>query len=138
MKPLLLSFQKKKLLNISSSRKIYLLSNQNTSYSNGDFISFLINKTLVARGLVAKNTKDVSAIKIVKIYSNNLFKSLKKNIHIQIIKGDDSYYKESRKKKRKSLEIKIEGEDDLFDETNILSEDINNFDGKNKNNIIKK
>ena len=39
---------------ISPSKKIFILTNQNRSFSKGDFISLLLNKKLVCRALVAK------------------------------------------------------------------------------------
>ncbi len=57
-----------KIKNISPSKKIFILTNENQSFSKGDFISLLLANKLVCRALVAKTTEDkLSGIKIVKI-----------------------------------------------------------------------
>jgi hypothetical protein len=111
---------------ISPSKKIFVISNENQSFSRGDFISILINNQLVCRALVAKTTESqLSGIKIVKIYNNNLWGQLANNKDVLVLKGDDSYYtnqktnvaSNSEANKTKELEEKINSEEDLFNTT---------------------
>lgn len=117
---------------ISPSKKIFIITNENQSFSRGDFISILINNQLVCRALVAKTTdSQISGIKIVKIYNNNLWGQLSTNKEVLVLKGDDSYYTNqktnvatnSEAKKTKELEEKINSEEDLFNTTVADNED---------------
>jgi len=117
---------------ISPSKKIFIITNDNQSFSRGDFVSLLINNQLVCRALVAKTTdSQLSGIKIVKIYNNNLWSQLASNKDVLVLKGDDSYYttqknvasNDSEAKKTKDLEEKINSEEDLFNTTVSDSED---------------
>jgi hypothetical protein len=117
---------------ISPSKKIFIISNENQSFSRGDFISILINNQLVCRALVAKTAESqLSGIKIVKIYNNNLWGQLANNKEVLVLKGDDSYYtnqktsvaSNSEAKKTKDLEEKINSEEDLFNTTVADGED---------------
>ena len=109
---------------ISPNRKIFIISNENQSFNQGDFISLLIQGKLVSRALVAKNKDSIAGIKIVKIYNVDMWKRMKKGREIQIIRGDDSYYQKREKRKKKG-EVEGDGiaQEDLFDKT-IISVDV--------------
>lgn len=114
-----------KILKISNSKKIFILSNENNSFNQGDFISFVLEDNLVARALVAKDKGNLSGIKIVKIYSLPLWKLLRKNMQIEIIRGDDSYFTNLKKRKEKDSEdllkddVTVGASDDLYDATSF-------------------
>jgi hypothetical protein len=112
---------------ISASQKIFIITNENQSIGNGDFISLLLQNQLVCRALVAKNTDTkLSGIKIVKIYSLDLWKQLDIGKDVQILRGDDSYFapqkiaeKEVTKKKAAIDTSKVKSEDDLYNTTTL-------------------
>jgi hypothetical protein len=115
---------------ISPNRKIFIISNENQSFNQGDFISLLINGKLVSRALVAKSKDNIAGIKIVKIYNVDMWKRMKKGREIQIIRGDDSYYQKREKRKKKGeLEGEENTQEDLFDKT-IISVDVLEDDSK--------
>lgn len=116
-----------KIEKISQSKRVFVITNSNSSFDRGDFISLLINSKLVARALVAKTTDTgLSGIKIVKIYSLALWKQLREGRDVQILRGDDSYYKLRKETEKKDLadEGVIKSEEDLFDETTLLEDDL--------------
>lgn len=115
------------ILTISPTKRVFILTNKTGQLSKGDFVSLLLDGSLAARAVVAKNTEDQQAgIKIVKIYSLKNWNRLRDNIEVQIIRGDDSYYQKAKEKvaekkpeddkKDKSL---ISGEEDLYNETSL-------------------
>ena len=121
-----------KILKVSDSKKIFILTNSNGALGKGDFFSILLDEQLAARALVAKNKDNVVGIKVLKIYSLKVFNLLREGISVQILRGDDSYYFNRRKKPEKKLEVeKIKDEEDLY-----LMEDSADID-ENKNRIIK-
>ena len=96
-----------KVEKISQSKRIFIITNSNSSFDEGDFVSLLLDAKLAARALVAKTTDaGVAGIKITKIYSLALWKRLREKTEVQILRGDDSYYKlrkEQAKKKMKRM-----------------------------------
>jgi len=122
------------ILAISPSRRIFVLSNENRSFSKADFISLVYNATLTARAIVAKNTNNGSGIKIVKIYNWQKWQQLAKNIPVQIIRGDDSYFKaEKETKSEEDLAVaRIEGDEDLFNSTEILDTNLSENEKQTK------
>jgi hypothetical protein len=110
---------------ISPSRRIFVISNNNNSFDKGDFISLVLNSKIVARALAAKTINDAAGIKILRINSLSLWKMLREGINVQIVRGDDSYFKAERKKQAKNKgQPKIESEEDLFNDTKILDDDL--------------
>ena len=113
---------------ISPSKRIFYLGNENRSFTKGDFVSIVFNAKLTARALVAKVSDNGAGLKILKIYNWQQWQLLAKGIPVQIIRGDDSYFNESQKKSKKNTEdedlAKIESEEDLFNKTEILDENI--------------
>lgn len=116
---------------IAPSKKIFILTNENQSFSKGDFISLLLTNKLVCRALVAKTTdQKLSGIKIVKIYNLNLWKQLSTGKEVLVLKGDDSYYTNKEKapekktdKKDKKDDFKVQSDEDLFNSTSLGNED---------------
>ena len=118
---------------ISPSKKIFIISNNNQSFSRGDYISILLANQLVCRAIVAKTTdSQLGGIKIVKIYNNSLWSQLSRNKEVLILKGDDSYYNTNnttkvasndKNKKKGKDDLKIESEEDLFNTTTADTED---------------
>ncbi len=108
-----------KIKTISNSKRIFILTNENKLIQKGDFVSILIEGNLVTRALVAKATEERVGIKMLKIYSLALWRQLRRGLDIQIIRGDDSYYRKAMAKKqnvKKSDEAfpSITEEEDLF------------------------
>jgi len=134
---------KESILKISPSQKILLISNQNQSFTKGDFISILVKapiETLVFRALVAKVTdQKIAGIKLLKIYSNELWQNLDLNSEVLVLKGDDSYFKAKSKNSSENAKVKtedrIEDEDDLFSTTNL--NDDSDLSDENKGRFIK-
>ncbi|MBC7711985.1 MAG: hypothetical protein H7177_01505 [Rhizobacter sp.] len=116
---------------IAPSKKIFIITNDNKTFSKGDFISLLLGNKLVCRALVAKVNEDLlSGIKVVKIYNVNLWKQLRAGKEVLVLKGDDSYYsnlektpKETAAKKSKK-ENKVQDEEDLFNSTTVNDDDL--------------
>ncbi len=132
---------KETILKISSSKKIFLISNEAQSFGKGDFISLLLNTKLAVRALVAKTTDDkIAGIKITKIYSLQLWNQLKNGLEVQVLKGDDSYFTIKEKKNEEGIEdkaeTKIEEEDDLFNSTTLGGDDDSLME-ENKNRLIR-
>lgn len=126
---------------ISNSQKIFVISNDNQAFSNGDFISLLLNNKLVARAIVAKNTETkLSGIKIVKVYSLELWKTLNAGKEVQILRGDDSYFSaqkiaEKNAKKKAEDNSKLKSEDDLYNSTTFADGDDASMDENSKRQI---
>ena len=119
---------------IAPSKKIFILTNENQTFSKGDFISLLLTNKLVCRALVAKTTNEkLSGIKIVKIYNTTLWKQLHNDKEVLVLKGDDSYYSDKEKpakvadkktkEKDKKDDLKIQNDDDLFNSTSVNGND---------------
>tara|TARA_R110002072_G_scaffold288917_1_gene455383 strand:+ start:53711 stop:54730 length:1020 start_codon:yes stop_codon:yes gene_type:complete len=132
-----LNLTTEKISKVSASRKIYILSNNNSSFFKGDFISLVIGNKLAVRALVAKTENQVAGIKVLKIYNPELWKALLPGMDVQIIRGDDSYFnKKVSSKNGEATELsKIQDEDDLYNETALLEDDLS-LD-ENPNRLIK-
>lgn len=121
-----------KLLKVSHSKRIFVLTNNNAALFKGDFFSVLLSNQLTARALVAKVLDDQIAIKIMKVYSIANYTKIKVGMDLQILKGDDSFF---RIKQEGGAEAQIiKEEEDLFNET-FLDEDASLEDKTNR--IIK-
>jgi len=119
---------------ISPTKRIFIISNDNNSVDKGDYISLVKRAKIVARAIVAKTSKDgIAGIKILKIHSLSLWNTLKLGTQVQIIRGDDSYFKIKKREQTNELTgTSIESEDDLFDTTNISSDDLSVDENKNR------
>ena len=109
---------------ISQSKRIFIITNKSGQLNQGDFISLLTGSKLLARALVAKNANDLAGIKILKIYSLRRWSLVREKMTIQILRGDDSLYLTDRSQKEDDSKLKIENEDDLYNETKLIEEDL--------------
>ncbi len=115
-----------KIIKISPSGRILIISNNNQSFSQGDFISLALGEKIFARALCAKNTSDnIAGIKILKIFSADLFKTMAPRSDILVIRGDDSFFKKKAEKRvsEKDLSL-IQDEDDLYNDTTLLDDEL--------------
>lgn len=125
-----------KIEKISASGRIFILTNNSGGYGKGDFISLILDNQLVNRAIVAKTVNGSAGIKIIKVYSDKLNGVLRPGMDVQIIRGDDSYFNLKNKKVAQDESAPlIEDEDELFDDTTLLEDDLN-FD-ENKKRAIK-
>ncbi len=111
------------VLKQSLSKRIFILTNQENSFAEGDYVSLLLSKKLVVRGLIAKNIDQGAAFKVTKVYSTELFNAIVPRSKVQVIRGDDSFYRIQKPKGPSEPEFQIETEDDLFDETTLLDDE---------------
>ncbi|MGB0453646.1 MAG: hypothetical protein ACPGJV_08015 [Bacteriovoracaceae bacterium] len=118
-----------RILKISHSRRVFILTNQSQTLFKGDFISLLIDQELAVRAIVAKNNSDQIGIKIVKIYSLTAWEKINTGVEVQILKGDDSFFKKTEDEDIDSTVIKTE--EDLFNST-LLDEDVDLEDKTNR------
>jgi hypothetical protein len=122
---------------ISGSKKIFILTNNNQQLGPGDFISLALDDKLAARAVVAKTHQGQVGIKILKIYSVSQWSKLRRDLEVQIIKGDDSAFgKKPEVKADESGIAKIKSEDDLYTGDVVADDDLGVLD-ENKNRHIK-
>lgn len=115
---------------ISRSGKVFILSNANQLLNKGDFITMALknNGGAVARAVVGKVSEGKAGIKILKVYSITNWGFLKKNLDVDIIRGDDSYlFKPKKKETTQADNPSIDSEEDLFNDTALLEENLNDF-----------
>ena len=116
---------------ISRSGKIFILTNSNQLLSKGDFITMALrnNDGAIARAVVAKTYDGKAGIKVLKVYSLSRWGLLKRGLEVDILKGDDSSLFRPKKKANDIAEsaVKIESEEDLFNETALLEENLGDF-----------
>jgi hypothetical protein len=112
-----------KIEKVGVSGTVFIISNSSSSFNKGDFISLVFDNNLVNRAIVAKVEGSSAGIKIVKVYSNQYHKILSPGRAVKIIRGDDTFFANLKNEKvdKKSL---IDDEDDLFNDTTLLSDDI--------------
>lgn len=122
-----------KIEKISASGRIFILSNDSSSFAKGDFISIVMDNKLVNRCLVAKTIPGSGGIKIMKVYNPDLHKLLRPGMTVQVIRGDDSYFKIKKQKEENPEETAlISDEEGLFDETTLLEDDLNLEENNNR------
>lgn len=122
---------------ISASKKIFILTNNNQQLGPGDFISLALDDKLAARAVVAKNHQGQVGIKILKIYSVSQWGRLRRDLEVQIVKGDDSLFGKKPEPKVEESELgKIKSEEDLFSGDIIAEDELDLVEG-NKNRHIK-
>jgi hypothetical protein len=123
---------------IGGSRRIFIITNENNRLMKGDFFSIVIEGKLTARALVASNRENLVGIKILRIDSLANWARIRKGLAVEILKGDDSYYRsfQDNKDKPKTEQIaeqsRIQSSEDLFS-SNVLQEDFDLDDKKNRN-----
>ncbi|PIK14265.1 MAG: hypothetical protein CES88_14920 [Halobacteriovorax sp. JY17] len=113
-----------KITSVSNSKRTYIITNENQSFNKGDFITLVLANKLAARAIVAKSVNNLAGIKIIKIYSLDLFKSFRPELEVQIIRGDDSFFgakKETEESKEDANLLKEE--EDLYNGT-LLEDDL--------------
>jgi hypothetical protein len=123
---------------ISASKKIFILTNNNQQLGPGDFISLALDNKLAARAVVAKTHQGQVGIKILKIYSVAQWTRLRRDLEVQIVKGDDSMYgkKAETKVTEESTTAKIKSEEDLFTGDVVADDELGILD-ENKNRHIR-
>jgi hypothetical protein len=119
---------------ISSSRRIFILTNGNEMLAKGDFITMAKDNKACARALVAKEKEQLVGIKILKIYSLACWAQIKRNLDVQIMRGDDStlFVKKVAKKESKSKNKSIDSEEDLYNSDVTLEDDVSFDDMGNR------
>ncbi len=123
---------------ISSSKKIFILTNSNQRLNPGDFVSLALNDNLAARALVAKNHQGQVGIKILKIYSLAQWGKLRRDLEVQVIKGDDTAFgkKPVVEAPPQDAISKIKSEEDLYTGDVVVEDELETFDD-NKSRHIK-
>lgn len=122
---------------ISDSKKIFILSNNNQQLGPGDFISLALDNNLAARAVVAKTHQGQVGIKILKIYSLAQWSRFRRDLEVQVIKGDDSLFgKKIEAPVDAAASAKIKSEEDLYSGDVVVEDDLGVFD-ENKNRHIK-
>jgi hypothetical protein len=122
---------------ISASKKIFILTNNNQQLGPGDFISLALDNKLAARAVVAKTHQGQVGIKILKIYSVSQWTRLRRDLEVQIIKGDDSLFgKKPETKVEEVATAKIKSEEDLYTGDVIADDELGILDD-NKNRHIR-
>ncbi len=116
---------------IGRSRKVFVITNTNQMLFKGDFITIVLDeREAVARAVVAKNQNDLVGIKILRIYSLKNWKRIRKDLDVKILKGDDSWLfkkEEPKVETNPDAGIKINSEEDLYDEDTLLNQDLDSF-----------
>jgi len=120
---------------ISNSKKIFIITNNNQQLGPGDFISLALENTLAARAVVAKTHQGQVGIKILKIYSVAQWGKLKRELPVQVIRGDDSTFGKKVEKVEETNIARIRSEEDLYT-GDVVDDDIGIFD-ENKNRHIR-
>lgn len=120
---------------IGNSRRIFIMTNNNQKLGTGDFFSIVLNEKLTARALVAKKNGDLIGVKIMRVDSLANWARIRKGIAVQVLKGDDTAFKEKQKNPKKAddaVAAKINSEEDLFKESAIMIDDIDLEDKSNR------
>ena len=126
-----------KIEKVSLSGRIFVLTNSNGSFSKGDFVSLVLGNKLMVRSLVAKVSDGSAGLKIMKVYNPTLWKSSRPGLRVQVIRGDDSYWRTPQPKvadNEESAEL-IKEEEDLYNEAALVEEGLE-LD-ENKSRLIK-
>ncbi len=96
-----------------------------------------LENKLAARAVVAKTHQGQVGIKIIKIYSVAQWSKLRRDLEVQIVKGDDSTFnKKAESKVEETAAAKIKSEDDLYTGDVVSEDDLGILDD-NKNRHIK-
>jgi hypothetical protein len=121
---------------ISASKKIFVLTNSNQQLNPGDFISLALEDKLAARAVVAKTHQGQVGIKIIRIYSLAQWGKLRRELPVQVIRGDDSTFGKAPVVADTSPTSRITSEEDLYTGNVVVEDDVGIFD-ENKNRHIK-
>lgn len=121
---------------ISSSRRVFIITNNNQMLTPGDFISLALDDKLAARAVVAKVHQGQVGIKILKIYSMAQWTRLRRDLEVQVVRGDDSQFERKASPAPETTQPRIQNEDDLYTGDIMIEDDLAVFDD-NKNRHIK-
>ena len=127
-----------KIQKISSSKRIFIISNENSSFNKGDFISIVFLDKVTARAIVAKTKDTYAGLKIIKIHSWSHWQKLIPGANIQIITGDDSKFKSAKEEQDESAGDEsaiIQNDNDLYNDV-VIKDEVLEID-ENKNRHIK-
>ncbi len=113
---------KEKVLRLSGTKRIIVISNNQDSFAKGDYITIMVNKVPMVRGVVPKQEDSQAAIKVTKIYNEELYNGIFINQDIEVLRGDDSNY--GKNNNQESSEFKITDSESLYDDTTLLEEDL--------------
>lgn len=119
-------FFQETLLDISLTKTIFILSNTNNKLQEGDFLTISLKGKSICRALVTKIQDKKAAINIKKIYSLTYWSLLKKNLILDILRGDESELI-SQSFKKKDLNVK---NNDLENSLQDSFEDIESTENK--------
>lgn len=120
-------FFQETLLDISISKTVFILSNTNNKLQEGDFLTLSLKGKSICRALVTKIKDNKAAINIKKIYSLTYWSFLKKNLILDILKGDESELISQAFKKARTTEKSIDSENSLQDSIEDVSSIENKF-----------
>lgn len=109
-----------RVLKISPYGRIFILSNTQNSYGDGDYLTLILENKRVARALTAKTISEESGIKIVKIYDPVLWRKLREGVEVTLIRGDDSSFT-SPTKTRMDGTNPDDVANDIVEEKNLLN-----------------
>ena len=122
-----------KIDRISPTKRVWILTNSNNAMDKGDFITMLYKKQPFARALVGKNKENEVGIKILKIYSLKLWNAMNTGVTVQILRGDDSGISSLLSKaETKTNEGSIQTEADLYNEENIVDQDLESTENEKR------
>jgi hypothetical protein len=108
----------------SASGRILILTNANTSFEPGDYLTLLINKKRIVRGVVAKLADGQGGVKIVRKFSDDFPKNLRPGTKVQVIRGDDSWLDSAMSLAQNDDKEMAKDERDLLGETSVVEDDI--------------
>ncbi len=120
-------FFQEKILDIGLSKTVFLFSNDNTRFNEGDFVTFFLQHKAVCKGLVVKIKDKKAAIHMKKIYSLTLWSSLRRHLELFVLKGDETRFLEDYLLKGK--EGKTSGQDieTTFEEEDLFKNDVSSY-----------
>jgi hypothetical protein len=122
---------------ISASKRIFVITNSNQQLNPGDFISLALDDQLAARAIVAKNHQGQVGIKIIRIYSMAQWGRFRRELPVQIIRGDDSRFGRAPTPTTDvATGPRITSEEDLYTRDVVVDDDVGIFD-ENRNRHIK-
>lgn len=121
-----------KIQRISDNKKFFIITNSSQGFAKGDFISLIYQNKLTARALVAKDTDALSGIKILKIYSLDNWGKMRKDLDIQILRGDDSYFQNELKKAQERAAGKAAPEEEELTDLSKLEDNLDLEENTNR------
>lgn len=108
---------------ISGSKRIFIITNNGSTFNKGDFVTIVRADKRAARAVVAKNENGIAGLKILKIYSLAQWNTLNSGQDIQVLRGDDSFFNVREAAITTDQGPTIRDETNLFDETTVLEDE---------------